>query len=109
MFTRPGPLRGKQYGIFSLISVQFTPLYGHGQLVMHEAAATHSHKKGIGSLCGIFILYGTMLGGIRQTPARTRLDKTIDATSNYGYGTYTIKVIYQDIQNPTESFSLAWY
>jgi len=29
--------------------------------------------------------------------------------SNYGYGTYTIKVIYQDIQNSTESFSLAWY
>ena len=51
------------------------------ELVMHEAAATHSHKKGIGSLCGIFILYGTILGGIRQTPVRTRLHKTIDAAN----------------------------
>ena len=29
--------------------------------------------------------------------------------ADYGYGTYTIKVVYQSINNSSESFSVAWY
>ena len=28
---------------------------------------------------------------------------------SYGYGNYIIKVIYQDLNNSTETFSLSWY
>lgn len=29
--------------------------------------------------------------------------------AQYGYGTYTIKVVYQDLNNSSDSFSLSWY
>ena len=29
--------------------------------------------------------------------------------SDYGYGTYTIKIVYQNVVNSSDSFSVAWY
>lgn len=29
--------------------------------------------------------------------------------SAYGYGTYTIKIVYESLNNSTDSFSVAWY
>ena len=29
--------------------------------------------------------------------------------SDYGYGTYTIKIVYHNVVNSSDSFSVAWY